>query len=276
MKRQEAHVIRAAVLDFAARHKAFSRAALAAMAPMLPPKWIICELVAQCGGFFPTKSTLGNGMPVRLFLGDLVGYHIATGGWYEPNIVEKFRQSITSDTVFFDVGAHIGQYSLCAAPIVRSVHAFEANSKTIRLLRYNVESNHLANIVVNHVAVCDQVGTATFRESDAYNPGASSLHGVSGESVTVPTTTLDAYCADHPVNDAPVVIKIDVEGAEAEVLRGALSLLSNRHVTIFMEVIDEFQERSGGSCESLKDLLSHHDFVIEQLDKSNIRAVKRL
>lgn len=269
-------MLRAAVLDFATRHKRFCRSVLAGFAPMLPPKWVICELVSRCGGYFPTNSKLGNGMPVRLFLGDLVAYHIATGGWYEPHIIEIFQKSLTPDTVFFDVGAHIGQYSLCAAPVVRSVHAFEANSKTIKLLRYNVESNHLANVVVNHTAVCDYVGVSTFHESDAYNPGASSLHGVGGESVAVPTTTLDAYCAGHLINNAPLVIKIDVEGAEAEVLRGARSLLSNGHVTVFMEVIDEFQQRSGRSSESLKDLLRHNDFQIEQLDKSNIRAVKRL
>jgi hypothetical protein len=42
-----------------------------------------------------------------------------------------------------------------------------------------------------------------------------------------------------------------------------------------MEVIDEFQRRSARSSESLKDLLRQNDFLIEQLDKSNIRAVKR-
>jgi FkbM family methyltransferase len=268
-------MLRATLLDFAARHKRFSRTLLAGMTPILPIKWIICELVSRCGGFFLTNSQLGNGMPVRLFLGDLVAYHIATGGWYEPHIIEIFQKSLTPDTVFFDVGAHIGQYSLCAAPVVRSVHAFEANSKTVKLLRHNVESNHLTNVVVNHIAVCDYVGVATFHESDAFNPGASSLHGVGGERVTVLTTTLDAYCTQNPVDNAPVVIKIDVEGAEAEVLCGALSLLSNRHVTVFMEVIDEFQQRSARSSESLKDLLRQNDFRIEQLDKSNIRAVKR-
>jgi FkbM family methyltransferase len=225
--------------------------------------------VSRCGGRIPSRFRLGNGMKIRGFLGDMVCYHIAVNGWYEPEMIEAVRRSLTPKTVFFDVGAHIGQYSLMAAQLCREVHAFEAHHPTAEALRHNVTSNGLANVTVNGCAVCDHLGTATFHESSADNPGASSLYG-EGRSVEVGTITLDSYCANLALDNKPIVLKIDVEGAELSVLRGAENLLARGNVIIFAELIDSLQRRAGSSCDEVLVYLQKHGYSMNWFDDKNI------
>ncbi len=263
--------MRARLLAFVFRHPRVCRGALRVFSRVIPHRWLICEIVSRCGGRIPSSFRLGNGMKIRGFLGDMVCYHIAVNGWYEPEMIDALRRTLTPETVFFDVGAHIGQYSLMAAEFCREVHAFEANYPTAEALRRNITSNGLANATINQRAVCDYVGTATFHESSADNPGASSLYG-QGRSVEVRTITLDSYCANLALDNKPIVLKIDVEGAELSVLRGAESLLARGNVIIFAEVIDSLQRRAGSSCNEVLAYLRQHGYNVNWFDDKNIVA----
>jgi len=210
-------------------------------------------------------------MHVRGFLGDLVCYHIAVNGWYEPEMVQAVRQALKPESIFFDVGAHVGQYSLMASTRCREVHAFEANRSTADALRHNVKYNHLANVTVNECAVSEFIGTANFHEMSGDNPGASSLYG-EGQNVSVATMTLDAYCERLSLDRRPVVLKIDVEGAELQVLHGAERLLARSNVVIFAELIDQLQRRAGFSRDAVLDYLQQHNYSVTWFDDKNIIA----
>ena len=125
--------------------------------------------------------------------------------------------------VFFDIGAHVGFYSLLASALVGStgkVFAFEPNPRNVRYLRAHVAMNHLTNVALFEAAVWDRPGTVLFETA-----GDSSTSRVAETgSLQVAATTLDGLRAEGAL-PAPNFIKIDVEGGEIHVLRGAIKLL---------------------------------------------------
>ncbi len=135
-------------------------------------------------------------MKVKVFLGDMIGCHIWHSGWYEPHFVEAIKPYLTPEVTFFDLGANIGQYTLLSAPLVQEVHSFEPFARTYKLLEWNVQHNHLANVHLNQLAISDQVGEATIYEGSATNTGGYSLRGPGAgadRQYLIRTTTLDQY-----------------------------------------------------------------------------------
>lgn len=237
-----------------------SRGLLRVLSPALPNRWIFNRIIQRCGGTFVTRARLGNGMHVRVLLGDMVGCHIWASGFYEPHLVRLVQSYLTPDTVFFDVGAHVGQYTLLSAPLVAEVHSFEPTPTTFKLLKANVESNRLGNVQANQCAVSDYDGTAELYLADAGNVGKNSLLGFpdSMNRCTVPCVSLDHYLLSRNIDIAgrPVLVKIDVEGAELRVLRGASDLLATRPVVLF-EVLPTANE-----ADQIFDLFTNHGFQL--------------
>lgn len=122
------------------------------------------------------------------------------------------------------------------------VLAVEPDFWLVRLMRRSslLPDNARLNIELVHAAVCDAVGTAAFalaRRGRATSHlaavrGSSQSGGVAQE-MTVPAVTLDSLLDQHP---APRFVKIDVEGAERLVLKGAARLLQVVRPTIYCEV----------------------------------------
>jgi FkbM family methyltransferase len=151
-------------------------------------------------------------------------------GSSEPEIADFVRHVLKPGMVFVDVGAHQGEYTVLASKLLGcsgSVHAFEPHPGIGELLRRNVRLNECSNVVVCSEAAWDVEAVLGFE----LNP-ESSLSAVQGEhqgilgtkTIEVRTMTLDRYFANHSVAK-PNLIKVDVEGAELHVLRGATSLL---------------------------------------------------
>ena len=152
-------------------------------------------------------------------------------GRSEPETCEFMSRFLKSGMVFFDIGAHIGEYTVLAGSRVGEagqVHAFEAQATTVALLRGNCEKNRLRNAVINSCAVSNVEGSVEF--AICSEPSMSSIvvdsthSGGHAETVRVASVTLDAYCERHRV--WPDLVKIDVEGAEWLVLQGAVQTLS--------------------------------------------------
>jgi FkbM family methyltransferase len=139
---------------------------------------------------------------MRVLLGDMVGCHIWESGFYEPHIVRLIKQYLTPDTVFFDIGSHVGQYTLMAAPLVAEVHSFEPTPTTFGLLKANVDSNNLHNVQVNQRAVSDREGITEFYVAKSANVGENSLIGCpdSAARITVQCVSLDGYLRERKLN----------------------------------------------------------------------------
>ncbi len=133
---------------------------------------------------------------------------------------------------FVDVGAHVGLYTVCAARLLRGrgrVLAIEPNPVACARLQENVAINDCANVVVDAAAATSADGHALLHVPTNGDAAWSSLvdgRVPASETVWVETKTLDAELERHALR--PSVVKIDVEGCESDVLRGAPSLLERR------------------------------------------------
>lgn len=154
-------------------------------------------------------------------------------GLSEPETARFLLDFLKPGMVFLDVGAHFGEYTLMASRQVGEsghVHAFEPQTDICALLERNVALNKAGNVTVNVCAVADRDGETAFWERR--EPASSSLEAtVPGgpdsdvaRVVTVPVRSIDAYCDEKGC--VPELIKVDVEGAEQLVLRGAARLCS--------------------------------------------------
>lgn len=154
-------------------------------------------------------------------------------GASEPWTLRLFKSLLRPGMVAADVGAHIGEYALVASRAVGErgkVFAFEPGDGVYPFLVENIALNRAANVTPFQVAVGDADGELAFNLG--VDPGHSRLviddHGarglVSRSSVTVPVVTLASVEALEGVTFD--LIKIDVEGAEMDVLKGMTSVLA--------------------------------------------------
>jgi FkbM family methyltransferase len=202
-------------------------------------------------------ARLRNGMKMQVVWTDSVGSAIRSKGCYEPEVVSVFLSHIKHGQTVIDVGAHVGQYTLFAAGIGCTVHSFEPEPKTFAILSANVAQNGLARVSLNQCALAQSSHSARLFSARSDNIGATSLipnKYTSNISTLVSCVSLDAYLADHG-NPEISFIKIDVEGAEMDVLRGAKSVLSHYRPQLIVEFNEPMQAASGSSCSDIVDFL---------------------
>lgn len=162
--------------------------------------------------------------------------------------------------VLVDVGANIGVLSLVAAKYAAHVHAFEISPGTAVYFRRNVALNPqlAAKITLHTVGLADRPGEMLLYNSVG-QPDLASLQPLARDDAyteIVQVTTLDAQLAGAPVTG----LKIDVEGAELSVLKGASRYLTETHPWILVEMFEEFQRRFGASCAELDHFLTERGY----------------
>lgn len=171
--------------------------------------------------------------PRRIKWGPLTGYlwHPGSGpssiwlGLYERRMQSAFDLRVRR--VVWDVGAHAGLYSLIAARRRARVYAFEPLETNRAWLRRNLEVNGLeGHVSILPFALGEQPGPAPFLAESTAMEGR-----LSGEG----QTTVEVRRADDLDLPPPDVLKLDVEGTEAGVLRGARRILREHRPVVFME-----------------------------------------
>ncbi|MFN5135289.1 MAG: FkbM family methyltransferase [Chitinophagaceae bacterium] len=172
-------------------------------------------------------------------------------GSYESKETETLLQFISHQNVFIDAGANSGYYSLLIASKYSDclVHAFEPASSSYQNLQSNILLNKLSNIIALQKALSNKTGCKHLYLSAKDNTGMSSFtraENASGTIEEVKTIPLELYATQNKLSNIAAV-KIDVEGAELEVLEGLKSLLSLQRPVIAIELSEELQNRSGYS-----------------------------
>jgi FkbM family methyltransferase len=153
-------------------------------------------------------------------------------GSYEHEKQLIFEQWVTEGSVVFDIGAHVGFYTLLASVLVGlqgRVFAFEPVPHNLYYLKEHLRLNHIGNVTVMEVAVSDFQGVAFFDEG----PSSSMGHIAPVGGLKVKTVSLDELTSSGKI-PTPNYVKIDVEGTEMLVLTGAKSILSEVHPTLFL------------------------------------------
>lgn len=212
-----------------------------------------------------------------------VAAHLLMDGFWEPWITDVFMRQLRPRATVVEVGANFGFYTLLAASIVGPhgrVVAFEANTDTYRLLEASVEVNGFTDrCQLVPKAVSDKPGSLTFYKaiehlagSGVGNPAAHSpAETVSSELVEA--VSLDAFLADDP---RPVdFLKIDAEGSEPAIFRGAQQLLRRSPrlegiIEFSPSLIADAGDDAGGLA---RDLLAQ-GFTLQVIDPAGLVPVR--
>ena len=189
------------------------------------------------------QSGFAQGLWMRLHIPEEAGFW---RGDHEPGVQSAISAMLSAGDVFYDVGAHLGSLTLGAARLVGSsgrVVALDADPENIERLCENTLRNDFdTRVQVVHAAVWSHgppSGIPFRRGKSEKSQGgveADGQHPVlgNGDLISVPATTLDDFVVAGGL--PPQLIKIDVEGGEYEVLRGASSLFAIHRPFIIVEV----------------------------------------
>jgi FkbM family methyltransferase len=209
------------------------------------------------------RARLPNGRMLNLCSqgDDGIANQVFWRGWTadEPEALPLFFALARRASVIFDVGAHVGIYSLVAslANAAARIYAFEPLKRTRDRLLTNLARNSAANVEVWPCALGDVAGEATLYCAHRGIPMSSSLSRefmsrtiatpLIPETVTV--TTVDDFCRARAISSVDL-IKLDIEGLEPQAVRGMSRLLDHARPDIFCEVL-----YNSGTDAALADLL---------------------
>jgi FkbM family methyltransferase len=197
---------------------------------------------------------------VHCFSGDVIGRHLYKRGAIERRMTETLieRLVLPAGSVSFDVGANLGWYSLIldrlAQPGAR-VFAFEPDPENFGLLLANVEANAARTVHPQQLAVSDRAGTQTLHRYSSKNRGRHSLlPGAGDDRIEVEVTALDTFRAAEAPQAPVAFVKVDVEGYELPVLRGARATLADTSMAL-VEISPERMQAAGHPPEEALRLL---------------------
>jgi FkbM family methyltransferase len=193
---------------------------------------------------------------------------------WEIAFTREFGKTLQNKNfIVFDIGASIGEWSALAATLVGShnVHVFEPDKPSWRHIRKLFSLNNLSppkgifeGFIANSDCNLDQEIWKKISSGEfpfiVHNP--ASFQSIKNPK-EIPIVKLDTYCSKMSV--IPDIIKIDVEGAEGEVLRGGEEVLNKFHPLIFLSLHPWALEDFGDSKPSLLNWLENQDYTCQLL-----------
>ncbi len=209
----------------------------------------------------------------------MAGNEAITSGDFEPQEVDVLRELLPQHDRFIDIGANIGFYSCLARQMGKPVVAIEPLAENVSFLLGNLCANgwHDTEIVV--AGLGDNVGIAEIFGSDtaaSLLPGWGSRSEGSFLRERIVLTTLDSILA-HRFPDERFLIKVDVEGGEFNLLKGAMKTLSRAPAPTWMIEICLSENFPGGRNPRYVDtfdLFFEHGYQAKTADKER-RPVRR-
>lgn len=172
---------------------------------------------------------------------------------YEHDMLKAMLKQIVPNNLVLDVGANVGNHTLYLACVGGcAVEAFEPNHALCIALRNSVEANNLNyRVRVNQVGVSSSSGYAYFDHMDESNLGAQSLQKSDQKLSEITLVRLDDQEWKQPVS----MIKVDVEGMELDVLKGATALLERDKPVLYIEA------HGAPEFEKIYDILSSLGYI---------------
>ncbi len=204
-----------------------------------------------------------EGFPIKLSFFDGYNYTIAKDiliGHHERELYASWCQEARRARVIYDVGGYNGIYSILAAkanPQSR-VYVFEVDPNAIKHIEKNILLNEVANITIVNKAISNSAGSATF---------SIHVHGTGGKlseagGVTVLTTTLERSAKE---TGAPDLVKLDVEGAEYQILTS----FSWEFKPVWLLEVHNFILQKNQIEEMMQIIRSHRSIVTPALDRDD-------
>jgi FkbM family methyltransferase len=190
---------------------------------------------------------------------------------YEPAVFDYLKRKVQAGMVVFDVGAHVGLFTVLLARWVGPsgrIFAFEPTPGTHSALIDHLALNQVADrVCVSPLAVSDQEGIAFFYTmANCPENTLSTTHGRLPEPQKHPVrvTTLDIFCASQSL--FPDIIKIDIEGFELHALRGAREILIRHRPIVVVEMHPMNWQEIDVTAAQVDQLLSELNYRLRPLE----------
>ena len=240
---------------------------LASMLSLLTQSnWLSLKWGAVLHRVFDTPATaLVRGRPIRVHVASFVElYRVRSYSTKEPDTLEWIDR-FQPGTVFFDVGANIGVYSLYAAARHESVRvfAFEPESLNYASLNQNIALNNFQNVVRAYCLALSE--SASLSDLSIAKMRAGGSHNQFGDHASAPShiqgalgLSLDDLCSRWAL-PFPHTLKIDVDGLELPILRGAQHILSHPH---FRSLLIELRKDDPAQSEAVKAICERAGLVM--------------
>jgi FkbM family methyltransferase len=178
---------------------------------------------------------------------------------FEAKAAEALRTWARPGTTVIDVGANMGFFTVRFARWVGPagrVIAVEPETENLRLLRHRLDGSGLtANVDLIEGVAAEESGILRL----AVNPFHPADHRIGNEGLPVRAWTIDELVAARGW-PAISLVKIDVQGAEVRVLRGARATIARFHPRLFVEVDDRALEEAGFSADLLFDEIERQSY----------------
>jgi len=155
-------------------------------------------------------------------------------GIYEYRKQRVLRRLVSTGATVCDIGANAGFYTLGMSRLVGEngrVISFEPLSANLHKIRHHLAINKVDNVILNGCALSDKSGTVAFAAGNSDFTGR--ISDAAPNTFAVPAISLDEFISQNAIVD-PTFLKIDVEGAEANVLAGARELIKRAHPTMLI------------------------------------------
>ena len=214
-------------------------------------------------------------------------WHLTTGSQDEGKFSDHlFNNYILEGMVIFDIGSHTGQYTIPFAKKVGAkghVFAFEPENDGFNAIKNNLIINNLKNVNVFKLAISDRNKEINFykrpdKDTHSIFKETSSPSEISEQIIeVVRSQTIDALFEKKIVDRIPDLIKIDTEGAEIKILRGAKTTLQSvKLLLIEIHIDDLVRQGYKNPYSTLEEELIKNNFTYHKyLDDIHILASKK-
>lgn len=199
------------------------------------------------------------------------------GGFYERLELEIFRSLCARSRTVLDVGSNIGIHAAIGGRVLPEggrIHCFEPVGANLRYLERNLARDDvLRKATVVRAAVGDQDGELKIylsKNSGTHSASRANAQG-DGDFEIVPQLALDSYVAAKSITDVDLV-KVDVEGFDGHVLRGAKQLMAAQRPAFFVEYIPRLLARCGFDHRDFIELISgyRHRYMINVTEERGV------
>lgn len=218
-----------------------------------------------------------DSLPIRGFVDDRSVFGvIQAAGTYEPHVLQVLAERLKPGGIFVDVGANIGVHTVAAACLVGPegrVLALEASPLNHELLEANIAANGCQQVVAWQTGVWDgdqSLQVMHLPEGPGWSYLSEGAPDPKGVAFSVPCATLDALVQRAGLSRVDL-LKVDVEGAEPHVLRGAAQVLTTLRPDLLLEINPSTLTRLGGSMRELHDLVTRFGYACTLLGRDGRR-----
>ncbi|MFC7263063.1 FkbM family methyltransferase [Streptomyces lutosisoli] len=244
----------------------------------LAPQWLNTRLVRLLNREFRLRPVTGTartrfGAVFTVDTHDLIQRYLYLFGVWEPHLTHWMQGRLRPGDTFVDVGANIGYFSVLASHQVGprgQVVCIEASPRVHEVLTENLRANNCANVRSVNTAVSDGAQSLTFYLADSANLGATTAvrpTKTAESAFEMTAQTLPEILTEDELRRARL-IKIDVEGAEAAVVRGLTPTLDRLppDAEVVIEVSPGRLAKQGDSVADVISPLLQRGFHLYRID----------